>query len=86
MPPKATKLSPLRWGLSNDSYVQITSGLNEGDIVYVAASTEENRMMMPGMGGMPMGGGMPGGGMNGGGMNGRMSGGGMAGGNMGNRR
>lgn len=79
--PEGYKTIPVTLGLSNDSYVQITSGLNEGDIVYVAASTEENRMMMPGMGGMPMGGGMPGGGMNG-----RMSGGGMAGGNMGNRR
>ncbi len=52
----------------NDSYVEITSGLNEGDVVYVAESTQTSSfMMMPGggMGGGGMGGG-PGGGMGGG--------------------
>lgn len=47
-------------GLTNDSYVEIKSGLSEGDVVYVAESTASNVnsfMMMPagggGMGGPP---------------------------------
>lgn len=68
--PEGYKTVQVEIGISNDSFVQILSGLQEGDVVYVkAASTEENQMMMPGMGmpgGMP-GGGMPGGGMPGGG-------------------
>ena len=56
-------------GLSNDDYIEITSGLSEGDVVYVpqiqiASSSDD--MMMPGgdMGGGPGGdmGGGPGGG------------------------
>lgn len=50
-------------GLTNDSYVEIKSGLSEGDVVYVAESTASNVnsfMMMPagggGMGGPPEGG------------------------------
>ena len=49
-------------GLTNDSYVEIKSGLSEGDVVYVAESTARNVnsfMMMPagggGMGGPPGG-------------------------------
>ena len=49
-------------GLTNDSYVEIKSGLSEGDVVYVAESTASNVnsfMMMPagggGMGGPPGG-------------------------------
>lgn len=55
-------------GLINDDYVQILSGVEEGDIVYVAESSNNSSMMMPGMdgGGMPGGGGALGGG--GGGM------------------
>ena len=52
-------------GLMNDSYVEITSGLEEGDVVYVAESTQTSSfMMMPGggMGGGPGGGGGMGGG------------------------
>ena len=57
-------------GLMNDSYVEITSGLEEGDVVYVAESTQTSSfMMMPGggMGGGPGGGGGMGGGPGGGG-------------------
>lgn len=57
-------------GLTNDSYVEIKSGLSEGDTVYVAESSTSSStsMMMPagGMGGGPGGGG-PGGGPGGGG-------------------
>ena len=48
-------------GLINDSYVQILSGLSEGDVVYVAESSNNTSDMMMGPGG-GMGGGMPGGG------------------------
>ena len=51
-------------GISDDSYTEITSGLQEGDTVaYIAVSGSSNSMGM--MGGMPggMGGGMPSGGM-----------------------
>ena len=50
-------------GISDDSYIEITSGLQEGDTVaylYSAASAGDGGAMM--MGGMPAGGGMPGGG------------------------
>ncbi len=56
-------------GLISDSYVEIKSGLSEGDVVYVAeSSTSSNSFMMggPGMGGGPGGGGPGGGGMGGG--------------------
>ena len=62
-------------GVSDDSYVEIISGLQEGDTVaylQTAASGDSDLMMMGGMaGGMPSGG-MPGGGMpsGGGGMGG----------------
>ena len=57
-------------GISDDSYTEITSGLQEGDTVaYIAVSGNSGGMgMMGGMpgggmpGGMPSGGGMPGGG------------------------
>lgn len=68
-------------GLSNSSYVEISSGLNEGDTVYYVEKEEDTFPNFGGMGGgMPggdMGGGMPGG--MGGGMPGGM-GGGMPGG------
>ncbi len=66
--PAGFKAVQVETGLMNDSYVEITSGLNEGDVVYVAESTQTSSfMMMPGggMGGGGMGGG-PGGGMGGG--------------------
>ncbi len=75
MAPEGYKTVQVETGLSNESYVEILSGLKEGDIVYViAASSDEKQMMFPGMGGMP-GGGMPGGGMPSGNMNGNRSGG-----------
>ncbi len=80
--PEGYKTVQVEIGISNDSFVQILSGLQEGDVVYVkAASTEENQMLMPGMG---MHGGMPSGGMPGGG--GMPSGGGMPGGGSGGNR
>lgn len=69
-------------GLSNSSYVEISSGLSEGDTVYYV---EKEDNAFPDFGGM--GGGMPGGDMGGfgGGPGGSMGGfgGGMPGGNMG---
>lgn len=61
-------------GLTSDSYVEIKSGLSQGDVVYVAESTSSSgfMMMMPGGSG---GGGMGGG--PGGGNQGRGGGGGM---------
>ena len=55
-------------GISDDSYIEITSGLQEGDtVVYIPTTSSDSDMGM--MGGMPGGGGgMPGGG--GGGMGG----------------
>ena len=65
-------------GVSDDSYIEVLSGLQEGDTVaYIQTSTgsSDGAMMM---GGMEMAGGMPGGGMpsGGGGMGGGMPGGG----------
>ena len=60
-------------GLSDDTSIEITSGLSEGDTVYVpqiqAQSSSDGDSMMPGgdMGGMPGGGAPGGGGMPGGG-------------------
>ena len=55
-------------GISDDSYIEITSGLQEGDtVVYIPTTSSDSGMGM--MGGMPgggMGGGMGGGGMGGG--------------------
>lgn len=68
-------------GLSNDSYTEILSGLNEGDEIYrsTTVSSGNNSQMPGGMGGMQGGMGGMSGGM-GGGPSGRMSGGGMGGG------
>lgn len=67
-------------GINDDNNVEIISGLNEGDVVYVPyqSSSQSGLMMMGGGmmgGGMPSGGGMPGGG-------GMPSGGGPQGGGM----
>ena len=55
-------------GLINDDYVEIVSGLSEGDVIYVAESSASSsfsmEMMMPGGGGGNMGGGPGGGGGN----------------------
>ena len=71
-------------GIVNDDYVEILSGLVEGDVVYIdpSAGTTTNMFQM-GMPGGGMGGGMPGGGNMGGG--GMPSGGGNMGGGMGGR-
>ncbi len=67
-------------GVSDNDYIQITSGLQEGDtIAYIPAQSDQGSFeMMGGMMGGMSGGGMPGGGMPGGGMSGggRPSGGG----------
>ena len=77
--PAGFKAVDVETGLTNDDYVEIVSGLSEGDEVYVAESTvsNNNNMMMPGgdMGGGPGGGGM-GGGPGGGGSQGGPGGGG----------
>ena len=50
-------------GISDDSYIEITSGLQEGDAVaYLRTASPGSDMMMSGMPGGDMGGGMPGGG------------------------
>lgn len=72
-------------GVVSDSFVEIKSGLSEGDEVYVAASSvssSANMMggMMPGGMGADPGGGMPGGGGQGGGNRGGGQGGGNRGG------
>ena len=73
--PDGWREATVETGLSDDSNIEITSGLSEDDVVYVpqiqAQSSSGDDSMMPGgdMGGMPggdMGGGAPGGG--GGGM------------------
>lgn len=77
--PEGFKTVQVEIGISNDAFVEIKAGLNEGDIVYVTPSAgDQQRMMFPGMGGMP-GGGMPSG-MNRGAMQGGMNRGGMPGG------
>lgn len=82
--PKGYKAIFVETGLSDETYIEIKSGLNEGDVVLLPDTTQtgtdsEMQNQMPG--GMPMGGGMPsGGGMPGGG--GMPSGGGMPGGGM----
>ena len=68
-------------GISDDSFIEITNGLSEGDIVYATPMVSGNMqqsMMMPPMGSMGGMGAM--GGM--GGMGGRMPSGGMSGGGM----
>lgn len=51
-------------GISDESYIEIISGIEEGDMVVVqtaSAPQSQNPFGMMGMGGMNMGGGMPGG-------------------------
>ena len=94
--PEGFKTVMVETGISNDSFIEIISGLNEGDIIYVPViEAQQGQTMFPGMGGMPGGmGGMPGGmgagrmpsggmgGMSGGMGAGRMPSGGMSGGRM----
>ena len=65
-------------GVSDDDFVQVTSGLNVGDVIIVQNQTASNGMFGFSGGGM-MGGGMMGGGMPGGGMGGARPAGGMGG-------
>ena len=65
-------------GLTSDTFVEIKSGLSEGDVVYVAESSKNSSsvmMMDGGMGGPPGGGGNMGGGNMGGGNRGGSEGG-----------
>jgi HlyD family secretion protein len=77
--PEGFRAVQVKTGLSDDTIIEITSGLSEGDIIYVPQVTHESstssNQMMPGggMGGMPEGGA---GGMSGG-PNGASAGGGM---------
>ena len=67
-------------GISNDSFIEIISGLNEGDIIYVPViEAQQGQTMFPGMGGMAGGMGRMPGGMTGGMGAGRMPSGGMGG-------
>ncbi len=79
--PEGFKTVQVKTGISNDAFVEILSGLNEGDVIYVTPSAEGGQMMMPGMGEMHSQ--MFGGGMSGGppsNMSGGNRGGGMPGG------
>lgn len=76
--PAGFRSTAVETGLTNDSYVEIKSGLSEGEVVYVAESTSSNTSTMMMMPGGDMGGGSRGGmGGNGGG---NRQGGGMGGG------
>lgn len=79
--PEGYKSVKVETGVYNDEYIEIKSGLSEGDVVYAPQVQFTNKdvfsEMMTGMGGMRggMGGGMPSGGMPSGGMSsGRMGG------------
>lgn len=82
--PAGFKAVEVETGISNDDYVQITSGLSEGDEVYVDSSsnTSTDMFQMGGMGGPDGMGGGPGGGNGGPGGNGGNGGGGNRGGGM----
>jgi len=77
----------VKTGIVNDDYVEILSGLVEGDVVYIDPNAGTTTMGMFQMGGMPggFGGGMPSGGMPSGGMGNNRGGGGMPSGSMGGR-
>ncbi len=73
--PEGFRAVKVTTGLNDSNYIEILSGLSEGDEVYLPAmqgSSDNPMAAMMGMGsmsgGMPMGGGMPSGGMHGGGM------------------
>lgn len=81
MAPDGFKSVIVETGTYNNEYIEIKSGINEGDIIYVPQIKASDTNVWENMMGMHndamMGGGMPGGGMSGGGM----PGGGMSGGN-----
>lgn len=88
--PEGYKYITIETGEANDDYVEIVSGLSEGDVIYVTVVKNTATTAQTGFGigsGMP-GGGMPGGGMPGGGMPGGAMGGnrGNMGGGMGGMR
>ena len=69
--PVSGTLVKVETGMQNDDYVEILSGVSEGDVVlYTASSTSTSSGMMMGMGMMNMGGGSGGKGGNRGGMGG----------------
>lgn len=83
--PDGAKYVRIEMGLNDESYIEVTNGLSEGDIVLVPVvqssgeeSSSQQQQMMPGgmgggdmpAGGPPSGGGMPGGGSQGGGSRG----------------
>ena len=56
--PVSGTLVKVETGMQNDDYVEILSGVSEGDVVlYTASSTSTSSSMMMGMGMMSMGGG-----------------------------
>ena len=79
--PAGFRAVDVKTGLISDDYVEITEGLSEGDVVYVAESTVSSSFNM--MGGMQGGPGDMGGGGAPGGGNGGGNGGGRSGGNNG---
>ena len=93
--PDGYKTVSVETGVNNGSFVEIVSGIKDGDVIYVKAPAGNDNEKMQGMfgampsGGMPggmgggmQGGGMPSGGMPGGGMSGNRSGGMQGGGGM----
>lgn len=80
--PEGFKTVMVETGISNDSFIEIVSGLNEGDVIYVPViEIQQTQFTFPGMG--HMSGGMSGGRMPSGGMTGgRMPSGGMSSGRM----
>ncbi len=79
--PDGYKYIMVETGLASDDYVEVISGLSEGDVIYVTVTKNTSAASTFGMPG-GMGGGMPGG--MGGGMPGGMPSGGMQGRNRGN--
>lgn len=57
-----TERKEVKTGISTEDYIEIVSGLNEGDVVAVTSTTTTNNQQMPGMGGVPGMGGPPTGG------------------------
>jgi HlyD family secretion protein len=60
--PDGAVYTRIETGLNNENFIEVTSGLSEGDVVLAAAAQaaelQQNTVMMgPGMGGMGMGGG-----------------------------
>ena len=88
--PAGFRAAEVETGLSNEDYVEIKSGVSEGDVVYLPDTSSAVTFQMPGFGGMEggMGGAMPGaaGGAGGAGSGGGTRPGGFSGGNGGSNR